>query len=99
MGRELGPIGPDLARLLDTFGMAPSPLVAQLVSRWDQLAGPSWSGTAPVQLRDGMLVVEVADGAAASRLRYQIRELLGALERGLGERVVSQVAIRVSRRH
>jgi len=96
LGRELGPIGPDLARLLDAFGMASSPSVARLVSDWNQLAGPSWAGSDPVQLRDGKLVVEVPDGPTASRLRYRVGELLTQLERGLGKRVVTGVTIRVS---
>ena len=58
-----------------------------------------WSAASrPAGLRDGVLVVEVEDGTAASLLKYQEQALLERLEQGLGSRFVQQVRIRLSTR-
>jgi hypothetical protein len=48
-----------------------------------------------VALQRGELLVEVADGATASLLRYQVPGLVDRLEGALGARLVDTVKIRL----
>ena len=97
--RDLEHIGEDLDVLVRKLGMPMVPDLARLVEEWEGLAGEPWaSRSRPAGLRDGVLVVEVEDGTAASLLKYQEQALLERLERGLGSRFVQQVRIRLSTR-
>jgi hypothetical protein len=48
-------------------------------------------------LRNGTLVVEVADGGAASLLRFQLPSLRRRLNRRFGDGTVADVTLRVRR--
>ena len=97
--KDLERIGEDLDVLLRRLGMPIVPDLSRLVEEWETLAGEPWATRSrPAGLRDGILVVEVDDGTAASLLKYQEQSLLERLERGLGSRFATQVRIRVSSR-
>lgn len=68
----------------------------QLVADWESFAPPDWVtfGT-PVGVRDRTLLVEVSDGSAATLLRYQTADLLGAIEDHLGAGIVEAVKVRI----
>ena len=94
----LDPIGEMLAPLLERLGIRTPDTAARLATEWAALAGEPWASQArPVGLRDGELVVEVTDAAAASVLRYRTGELLRHLDAGLGEGTVDVVRIRVAK--
>lgn len=92
------PIHEILDGVLQRFGVARPVESAALAADWDSLAGAPWAGRSrPTALSRGELVVEVADGAAASLLKYQTTELVGRLEAALGQGLVTSVRLRVGR--
>lgn len=93
---DLQRIGDDLEGVLRRLGLPAPGALERLVDDWDRVAGEPWAGRAsPVNLHRGELVVEVADGATASLLKYQVNDLLERLEQGLGARLVETVRLRV----
>jgi len=96
---DLEPIGKDLDALLERMGMPTSLSLVELVENWDTVAGEPFAGMAePVGLKDGELVVQVPDGAAASLLRYRVGSLLDRLRSHFGEGSIDRVRIRVGNR-
>ena len=92
----LEPIGGDLEALLTRLGMPPMLDVARLVDEWDELAGEPFSTMAiPAGFDDGELLVEVADGSAASIMKYRAGALLDRLRETLGDGIVTSIRIRV----
>jgi hypothetical protein len=71
---------------------------ALLWAEWDDLAGPAWAGTEPLKLDRGVLSVAVPNGIAATRLRYEVGDLLRRVSDRLGSGVVVSVALRVRHR-
>jgi len=68
----------------------------ELVNDWHLFAPPDWVRFAtPVGVRDGVLLVEVPDGSAASLLKYQSRDLRDAIEVRFGDDLVHSVKVRV----
>lgn len=93
---DLQRIGDGLEAVLRRLGLPSPGALDRLLNDWAELAGGPWAERAiPVGLRDGELLVEVADGATASLLKYQVSDLLDRLERGLGGRLVTAVRLRV----
>ncbi len=93
------PIRDVLQGLLQRLGVARPLEVADLLGRWEEVAGEPWAERSrPVTLADGELVVEVADGATASLLRYQTRDLVSRLDERVGRGLVTTVRVRVQRR-
>ena len=84
--------------ILARVGTGGASQLARLVEDWSGVAGPAWAAARPVRLREGELLVEVENGAAASLLRFQVPDLLRDLEAGLGAGVVDSVVLRVARR-
>ena len=68
----------------------------QLVTEWKSFAPDDWVtfGT-PVGVRYKTLLIEVSDGSAATLLRYQMRDLLDAIEERFGTGIVSSVKVRI----
>jgi hypothetical protein len=96
MVSDLQRIGDDLEAVLRRLGLPAPGALDRLLNDWPQLAGGVWAErAAPVGLREGELVVEVADGTTASLLKYQVNDLLERLEQGLGARLVDTVRLRV----
>lgn len=68
----------------------------QLVDGWDSVVPPDWQrfGT-PVGVKGGTLLVEVPDGSAASLLKYQINDLILAIDQQFGSDLVRDVRIKI----
>jgi len=95
---EPSQLGELLEGLLAGMGVARPIDAAELVGRWDALAGDPFAGRSrPVHLHDGELVVEVADGATATLLRYHEPDLVARLAAELGQGLVSSIRTRVVR--
>lgn len=96
--RDLEPIGGDLEALLTRLGMPPTLDVSRLVDEWDELAGEPFSTMAiPAGFDDGELLLEVADGSAASLMKYRAGALLDRLRESLGDGIVDRIRIRVGK--
>lgn len=92
------PLGELLDGLLEGLGVARPTDTAELVERWDSVAGePFAERSQPVQLRDGELLLEVADGTTATLLRYHEADLVERLKSELGAGLVTTVRVRVAR--
>jgi hypothetical protein len=95
---SLEPMQDAIGAILQRLGVTEPKNINRLLDDWAEVAGPPWDRKAvPVGLRHRELVVEVADGATATILRYQVGDLLKRLDGELGEGVVDTVRIRVGR--
>jgi len=95
---SLDPIGDMLTPFLERLGLSRPDTAARLSGDWQQLAGEPWATRArPAGLRNGQLLVEVADAATVSVLRYRTGELLKRLDDALGEGTVEVVRLRVAK--
>lgn len=68
-----------------------------LIADWARVAPGDWALATPVGVREGVLLATVPDGALASILRYQHRELLDAVAASFGADLVTGIRIRVER--
>jgi len=92
----LEPVGGDLEALLTRLGMPRILDLGRLVDEWETLAGEQFAAmTLPAGFSDGELLIEVADGAAASIMKYRAGALLDRLRESLGEGIVDSIRIRV----
>ena len=65
---------------------------------WPNVVGPEDANSShPARLDKGVLLIEVADGATASRLRLRQTDVKQALQRLLGPGEVAQIKFRVRR--
>lgn len=101
-GRELrrGPeaVGALLDGLLAKVTTPGGRVMVELAGHWEQIAGRPWAGVSrPVGLRSGVLLIEVADGGAATVLRFQQGALQQRLNRRFGDDTVVDVKLRVRR--
>jgi hypothetical protein len=93
---DLTPIGSGLERLLRDMGMPRVFDVGRLAEEWVEAAGePFASLSRPASYRAGELVLVVADGAAASLLKFQISDLVQRLETRFGPGTVTTIRLRV----
>lgn len=70
---------------------------ALLSARWNEVVGESFAGkTRPGSCESGRLVILVADGATASKLRFSTSQIMQKARRVAGEGKVSSIAFRVS---
>ncbi len=98
MSRDPSPIGDLIGPLLQGFGIARPRDAATLIERWAEVAGDPWAERGrPVHLRDGELVVEVANGGTAWLLKYQTADLIGRIDTEFGKGLVTSVRIRPAR--
>lgn len=96
MSKDLEPLAGDLEALLRRLGMPRIVDLARLVEEWEELVGEPFGAMGrPVGFADGELVVEVADGTAASLLKYRAGTLLDRLRASLGDGTVDRIKIRV----
>jgi predicted nucleic acid-binding Zn ribbon protein len=85
-----------LERVLRSLGGPAVDVVQQVFEEWPRLAGPELGAvTTPEALRDGRLVVAVADPAWAAEVGFRRASLLDRLAGELGEGVVTAVEVRV----
>jgi predicted nucleic acid-binding Zn ribbon protein len=69
----------------------------ELIERWKIIAPGDWPEVStPIGIRGQTLLVEVASGTAASLLKYQTHQLVGAIRDAFGEDLVTSVKLRVS---
>lgn len=71
MNDDPRPIADSLAFVTRDLGLARPGDASQLVSRWSELVGDALAQhTRPAHIRDGVLTVEVDDGAWGAPLKY-----------------------------
>lgn len=88
-----------LDTVLKGLGSPPAEVRVRLHDRWDELVGPEAAvHCRPGSLEDGRLVIEVGEPAWASQLRWQSAEVIRRSADLLGDDVIQQVEIRVSKR-
>jgi predicted nucleic acid-binding Zn ribbon protein len=93
---DLTPIGAGLERLLRDMGMPRMVDIARLAEEWPEAAGePFATLSRPASYRSGELVLQVADGAAASLLKFRIPGLVERLAERYGAGTVTAVRLRV----
>ena len=68
-----------------------------IVDEWDQFAPGDWAPGSPVGVKDGVLLVEVPNGAIASLVKYQVAALIREIDRRFGAGVVTGVRVSVAR--
>lgn len=91
--RDPEPVSQLLQPLLARLGVAPD-VFLELSERWDELAGPPWSGTSHPQIvRNGELVVQATSPAAVRVLRYASESLAKRLGDHFGGDVISSVRV------
>lgn len=96
MTDDLRPVGSGLDRLLRDLGMPRLFDIADIASEWSEVAGePFASLSTPVGYRAGELVLRVADGSAASLLKFRLTALVERLAARYGAGVVTSVRLRV----
>ena len=65
---------------------------------WVEVVGPEAADAArPVQLNKGVLLIEVADGSTASKLRLRQIKIKQALEEHAGRHEIAKIRFRVRR--
>ena len=96
--RELEAVGELLDSVLARIGGGRRPAVMVIRERWSEVAGPGWDQAEPVQVRDGVLTVEVRDGGTASRLRYDTAPLLRRISGLIGAEEITSIRLRVAPR-
>lgn len=96
--RQLEAVGEVLDSVLARIGGGRRPVVMVIRERWPEVAGPGWDQGEPVQVRNGVLTVEVRDGGTASRLRYDTAPLLRRISGLIGAEEITSIRLRVSRR-
>ncbi len=95
---DLEPIGKDVEALLERLGMPSAVDLGRLADDWMQVAGEPFAGAArPIGFSNGELIVEVADGTAASLLKYRVGPLLDRLKEVFGDGAIERVQIRVGK--
>lgn len=92
--RDMPSFGDALGPLLARLGVADMEVMIELVERWDDLAGPPWSGaSSPQILRHRELVVEASTTAAVRMLRYASESLAKRLSDEFGAGTVESVRV------
>lgn len=87
-----------LGAIIERVGTGADRDAGALIEGWNDIVPERWrEGCEPVGIRDGVLLVEVETGAAASLLRHDTAALLARISERLGPGVVEAVKLRVSR--
>ena len=90
-------LGESLERLVKSFGAPSVDALDRIFVHWDTVVGEEVAQhSRPVKLEGDQLTVAVDDGAWASQLRWMTEEVLGALDREVGEGTVKRLRVRVS---
>jgi hypothetical protein len=94
----LRPISDGLSDILTRLGIPADLDLSNLVEEWPEIAGDPFGQMAtPGGYRDGELVLTVADGTAASLLKFRVGELIERLDGHFGKGAVTSVRIVVGR--
>jgi len=97
--RQMRTVGEVLDGVLAKVGVGGGPSILSVFEVWPRVAGEVWIEQAkPARLEQGVLVVEVADGLTASRLRFDIPGLQLRLNEALGGGVIDSVRLKTGAR-
>jgi len=89
-------VGASLDHVTRVLGVRSASVLETVFSQWSELAGPAVATHArPVSLRDGVLVVNVDDGAWGSELRYRARDMLSKIAAAAGPGSPTRMEVRV----
>lgn len=94
--KDPAPVDDVIAGVIERFG-APGIAGGQVVAAWPELAGEWADRSVPIGVRDGVLTVEVANGADASVLRYDLAVIRAKIDAAIGRGIVSRIQVRVAR--
>lgn len=97
MSSEPRRIRESVERVARDFGMADPGALATVTTSWVSIVGDAVAAhSAPLNLRDGVLAIDVDDGAWATQLRYLEADVIADL--GAAGIAVSRLRVRVSRK-
>ncbi len=95
-GRPPRPVGDSLDVVASHLGAPPARALGLLFERWADLVGPAIAAhSRPVSLVRGKLVVSVDQPGWAAQLNWLEADLLHRFAEGLGDGVVTALAVRV----
>lgn len=90
------PLSHGLDRVVRSLGLPSADSLGMVFSRWSEIVGDELSGQCqPVSLNKGRLVVQAADQAWATELRWLTNVLIDRCAATLGSNVVTSVHIRL----
>ncbi len=93
-GRDPQRLGDQLDRFVADRGWGGDVAVGAVIGRWPQIVGPEVSShCAPVEFRDGVLVVRADSSAWATQLRLLSSSLLARLATDVGEGTVLEIKV------
>lgn len=93
-GRDPKLLGDQLDRFVTDRGWGVDIAVGAVIGRWPQIVGPEISmHCAPVEFRDGVLVVRADSSAWATQLRLLSSSLLTRLAADVGEGTVAEIKV------
>jgi len=82
-------------RMLRHLGAPTVSVAEQVAELWPSIVGSELAAqTRPGSLVDGLLTVEVTDGAAETHLKFSARQIARAYEEALGEGVITSLKMR-----
>lgn len=91
-------VGSLVDQLVGRHGVARSDVLSIVVGSWSEVVGADIARrTRPVDLRGGVLTVEVDDPAWATQLRFLTAAIAGRVDELVGRSTVGDVRIRVAR--
>lgn len=90
------PVATLLKDILRKYGLEPQIRFFQLIDRWDQVVGSQVAGhTRPASLKFRKLTLHVDSSAWMNQLNYLKEELIGKINRELGENWVKEVYLKI----
>jgi len=90
------PLSAGLDRVVRSLGLPSADSLGQVFGRWSEIVGDELANLCqPVSLHRGRLVINAADHAWATELRWMEKILVDRCAASLGSGVVSSVVVRV----
>jgi hypothetical protein len=94
-GSDLEPFAESVDEVFRRMGISNPVVMSSIVSEWDELAGPPWSGRSrPLYIQGSTLVVEADSPGMVAFLRYGASSLVSVIEERFGPDVVGNVDVR-----
>jgi len=94
-GGDLEPFAESVDGMFRRMGISDPVVMSAIISEWDELAGPPWSGRSkPLYIHDMTLVVEAASASMVAFLRYGASSLVSVIEARFGAGIVNDVDVR-----
>jgi predicted nucleic acid-binding Zn ribbon protein len=96
--RGLNPLDSTLESVLERVTEGKLAAFETIKAAWGEIVTDVWrERSRPIRLDKGVLIIEVSDGAAASRLRLEQTQIKAALDERVGKGEVAQIKLRVGR--